>query len=147
MGLPLNDELNKVLDEIVKHIDALVMEEKKVANKKQAPQKQPKTEPAKTKPAKPEKAPAKPEKAPEKATKKVKPFNKVKVGDTVRFRVEGEEKEHKIMIVYKGINNIVAIMAEDEREVFSIRKTDFNKGIFNWKDRHGEEYNIIVTLK
>lgn len=128
MDLPLNDELNHLLDELVIYIDSLVMEEKKVANKKQAPAK---PEPEKVKPAK---------------TKPAKPFNIVEVGSTVQFQVEGEEVKHDIRIIYKGKNNIIAIMAEDETEVFNIRKQDFNKSIFQWTDRKGETYNIIVTL-
>lgn len=124
LDLTLNEEMNKVLDELVAFIDSKVNEKKKVANKK---------------------APTKPEKAPTK-TKKVKPFNKVNVGDVVKFQVEGEELEHDIKIIYKGKYNIIGVMVDDEKEVFLVRKADFNKGIFNWKDRHGEEYNIIVIL-
>lgn len=135
LDLELDEEKNHILDEVVNHIDSLVMEEKKVANKKA---------PAKTKPE--PKKPAKTEPAKTEKTKKVKLFNKVEVGDVVKFRVEGEEVKHDIRIIYKGINHIVGIMVEDEREVFVIRKTDFNKGVFEWIDRKGETYNIIVTL-
>ncbi len=151
MDLELTDEMNKVLDEVVIHIDGLV-EAEKVANKK-APTK---TEPAKTEPEKPAKTekvkpeklekPEKPAKKDKEAPKKVKPFNKVNVGDVVKFQVEGEEIKHDIRIIYKGKNNIIAIMADDENEVFNIRKTDFNKQVFAWTDKHGEQYNIIVTL-
>jgi len=137
MDFELDEKMNKILDEIVTHIDNMVNAEK-VANTK-APKVKTKEAPAKEAP---EKAPAKPEKAPE----EVKPFNKVNIGDTVRFRVEGEEIKHNIIIIYKGKNNLVGIMESDEQEVFLIRKTDFNKGIFSWTDRHGETYNIIVTL-
>lgn len=139
MDLPLNDELNHLLDELVIYIDSLVMEEKKVANKKQAPAK---PEPEKVKPVKtevqaPEKAPA----------KTIKPFNTIKVGDTFYLQVEGEEVTHSIKVIFKGKNNIVGIMEENEEEVFLIRKTDFNKQVFTWTDRHGEQYNIKVILK
>lgn len=142
LDLELDEEKNHLLDEVVNHIDSLVQAEK-VANKKAPakPEKAPEKAPEKPEKVKPEK-PEKPEKAPEKA----KLFNKVNVGDTVHFRVEGEEIEHDIRIIYKGKNNIIAIMKEDENEVFNIRKTDFNKQVFEWTDRHGETYNIIVTL-
>ena len=133
LDLELTDEMNKVLDEIVIHIDSLIQAEK-VANKK-APAKKGKEAPETPAPEKPAKT-EKPEK----------PFNKVNVGDIVLFRVEGEEIEHEILIVYKGKNNIIAIMKEDENEVFNIRKSDFNKQVFEWTDRKGEQYNIIVTL-
>lgn len=142
IDMPLNDTLNGILDELVIYIDSLVEADKakKVANKKQAPQKQPKTEKVKPEPAKTE------VQEPAKKGKDNKPFNKVKVGDTVYFRVEGEEVEHAILIIYKGKNNLIAIMADDETEVFNIRKKDFNKQVFEWTDRKGETYNIIVTL-
>jgi len=133
LDLELTDEMNKVLEEIVIHIDSLIQAEK-VANKK-APAKKGKEAPETPAPEKPAKT-EKPEK----------PFNKVNVGDIVLFRVEGEEIEHEILIVYKGKNNIIAIMKEDENEVFNIRKSDFNKQVFEWTDRKGEQYNIIVTL-
>lgn len=129
LDLKMTDEMNKILDEVVIHIDNLITTEK-VANKKA---------PAKTAKA-PEKV--KPEKSPE----KVKPFNKVNVGDMVKFQVEGEEIQHDIRIIYKGKSNIIAIMVDDETEVFNIRKADFNKQVFAWTDRHGETYNIIVTI-
>ena len=132
-NIPLNDEINGLLDDIVIHISNLV-EAEKVANKK-APAKPDKTE-----------APIKPEKVKPKKTEKVKPFDRVNVGDTVYFRVEGEEIDHEILIVYKGKKSLIAIMKEDEREVFPIGKTEFNKQVFAWKDRHNEEYNIIVTI-
>lgn len=122
--------LDKVLDILVMYIDSLVNEEKKEANKKV---------PAKKVANK--KVPAK-----EVPVKTGKPFNKVNVGDSVYFRVEGEEIEHEILIIYKGKSNIIGIMKEDEKEVFSIRKVDFNKQVFEWEDRRGEQYNIIVTL-
>jgi hypothetical protein len=134
LDMELTDEMNEVLDKVVNHIDSLAKADKsskKVANKKA---------PAKEAPAK--EAPAKTKKA----TKKVKLFDKVEVGDVVKFRVEGEEVKHDILIVYKGVNNLIGVMANDEREVFLIRKGDINKGIFNWTDRHGEQYNILITL-
>lgn len=126
IGYSYTKELNiKVLDILVMYIDSLVNEEKKEANKKV---------PAKEVPSK------------EAPVKTGKPFNKVNVGDSVYFRVEGEEIEHEILIIYKGKSNIIGIMKEDEKEVFSIRKVDFNKQVFEWEDRRGEQYNIIVTL-
>jgi transcription elongation GreA/GreB family factor len=140
LDLELNEEKNKVLDEIVNRINDLV-EKGKVANKKLL-----KTEkPEKEKPEKPEKEkPEKPEK--EKPEKPDKPFNKVNVGDTVYFRVEGEEIKHSIKIIYKGRKNVIGIMTDDEDEVFKIRKQDFNKQVFEWTDRKGETYNIIATI-
>ena len=129
MDLELTDEMHALLDEVVAHIvnheerKALKAEEK-VANKK-AP-----------KPEVPEK-PAKVE--------KVQPANKVKVGDIVRFRVEGEEIEHEIKVIYKSRYDVICI-SRDEREVFKVRKTDFNRLAFQWTDRKNETYNIIVTL-
>jgi len=138
LDLELTDEMNKVLDEIVIHIDSLIHAEK-VANKK-APAKKGKEAPETPAPEKP----AKTEKV--KPEKSAKPFDRVNVGDIVLFRVEGEEIEHEILIVYKGKSNIIGVMKEDEKEVFLIRKSDFNKQVFEWTDRHGEQYNIIVTL-
>lgn len=137
LDLHLNDEMNRILDEVVYHIDSLVMEEKKVANKKKAPKVEAKPEPAKTE----VQAPAK------EAPEKIKPFNNIKVGDTFYLQVEGEEIKHEILVIFKGRNNLIGVMKEDETEVFLIRKSDFNKLAFLWRDRKGEEYNIIVTLK
>ena len=149
LDLELTDEMNKVLDELVDYIDSLVKTEK-IANKKVKPQKTAKTEkeaPEKTEVQAPEKAPEK--EAPEKEApgKSAKPFDRVNVGDIVKFQVEGEEIKHDIRIIYKGKKNIIAIMVEDETEVFNIRKADFNKQMFSWRDRKSETYNIIVTLK
>ena len=141
LDLELTDEMNKILDEVVNYIDSLVDAEKhttkKVANTK-APKVEAKTEPEpeKVKPAKPE----------PKKVKAKKLFDKVKVNDIVRFQVEGEQVKHDIRIIYKGKANIIAVMVDDEQEVFNIRKTDFNKQVFEWTDRHGETYNIIVTI-
>lgn len=141
IGYSYTKELNiKVLDILVMYIDSLVNEEKKEANKK-VPAKE---VPSKEAPVK--KEPAKEVPAKEVPVKTGKPFNKVNVGDSVYFRVEGEEIEHEILIIYKGKSNIIGIMKEDEKEVFSIRKVDFNKQVFEWEDRRGEQYNIIVTL-
>ena len=123
--LELTDEMNKVLDELVIYIDSLVQAEK-VANKK-APEK------------------AAPEKAASKNNKAKKLADTLKIGDIVYFRVEGEEIMHPVKIIYKSKYDIIAI-TKDEREVFKIRKIDFNKQIFEWTDRKGETYNIIVTL-
>lgn len=151
IGYSYTKELNiKVLDILVMYIDSLVNEEKKEANKKVPAKKVAnKKVPAKEVPSK--EAPVKKEPAKEVPAKEVpvktgKPFNKVNVGDSVYFRVEGEEIEHEILIIYKGKSNIIGIMKEDEKEVFSIRKVDFNKQVFEWEDRRGEQYNIIVTL-
>lgn len=146
IGYSYTKELNiKVLDILVMYIDSLVNEEKKEANKKVPAKKVAnKKVPAKEVPSK--EAPVKKEPAKEVPVKTGKPFNKVNVGDSVYFRVEGEEIEHEILIIYKGKSNIIGIMKEDEKEVFSIRKVDFNKQVFEWKDRRGEQYNIIVTL-
>lgn len=140
MDIELDEEKNEVLDELVAFIDSLVQAEK-VANKK-AP-----TKPEKAEKVKPEKAPKKETKKETKKPEKVaKPFDKIEVGDIIQFQVEGEEVKHNILIVYKGTNNIIAIMKDDEREVFNIRRKDFDKGVFEWTDRHGETYNIIVIL-
>ena len=90
------------------------------------------------------KAPKKPAPAPE--AKEKKPADKIQVGNIVQFQVEGEEIQHDIKIVNIGKYNIIGVMAEDEKEVFNIRKSDFNKQVFAWTDRHNETYNIIVTL-
>ena len=120
----------------------------KVANKK-APKKDTKKDTkkeGKKEDKKPAKKPAKKEgkKEDKKPAKKI--TDKIEVGDIVKFQVEGEEIQHDIKIVYKGKNNIIGVMAEDEKEVFNIRKSDFNKQMFAWTDRHNETYNIIVTL-
>lgn len=136
--LTLNEEMNKVLDELVTYIDSLTATEK-VANKKalkveKEPEKvEPEPEPVKTEVQVPDK-PA-----------KNKPFNRVKVGDVIQVQVEGEEVKNSLLIVYKGKNNLVAVM-EDNEEVFKIRRVDFNKLAFQWTDRKGETYNITVTL-
>ena len=125
------DYLNPILDILVSIIQSGKSEGKKVANNKNL-------------------------KAPKKDTKKdtkkedkkedKKPAKKIEVDDIVKFQVEGEELQHNIKIVYKGKYNIIGVMAEDEREVFNIRKSDFNKKAFSWTDRDNETYNIIVTL-
>jgi hypothetical protein len=128
--IELTDEMNEVLDEIVVYIDSLINAEK-VANKKLL---------------KPEKT-AKPEKeAPTKKDKEIKLSDRVNVGDTVYFRVEGEEINHPVLILFKGKKNIIAVMKENEDEGFLISKSVFNKQVFEWTDRKGETYNIIVTL-
>lgn len=72
-------------------------------------------------------------------------LEKIKIGDVVKFRVEEEEIEHNIKIIYISRYDVIAI-TENEREVFKIRKIDFKNQVFEWKDRKGETYNIIVTL-
>ena len=132
------DYLNPILDTLVSIIQSGKTEGKKVANKK-AP------------------APQKPTEAPKKEEKKAPKNNKtnknkakkltdtIEVGDVVKFRVEGEEIEHLVKIIYKSKYDVIAI-TQNEREVFKIRKSDFNKQVFEWRDRRGESYNIIVTL-
>ena len=132
------DYLNPILDILVSIIQSGKTEGKKVANKK-APKKEEKKEPKKE-----DKKPAKPEKPENSKAKKL--TDTIEVGDLVKFQVEGEEIQHNIKIVYKGRYNIIGIMAEDEKEVFNIRKSDFNKHVFEWTDRNNATYNIIVTL-
>ena len=129
------DSLNPILDILVSIIQSGKSESKKVANNKnlKAPKKDTKKD-TKKEDKKEDKKPAK------------KITNKIEVGDIVKFQVEGEEIQHNIKIVYKGKYNIIGVMAEDEREVFNIRKSDFNKKAFSWTDRDNETYNIIVTL-
>lgn len=115
---------------------APIIEIEKVANKKVPPKKEEIEEKKDTK------------KATEKTTKsqpKENILEKIKVGDVVKFRVEGEEIEHPVKIIYLSRYDVIAI-TENEREVFKIRKIDFQKQMFLWKDRKGEEYNIIVSL-
>ena len=130
-----NDDLNDVLDDIVTHIlnmvDTKKVDTKKVAN----------TKPEKEKPEKPKK----PEKEKPVKPEKKKLLDTIKVGDMVKFRVEGEEVEHDIKIIYISRYDVIAI-TKNEREVFKIRKIDFNSQIFKWEDRKGEEYNIIITI-
>ena len=141
------DYLNPILDILVSIIQSGKAEGKKVASNKnlKAPKKDTKKE-GKKEDKKPAKKPAKKEgkKEDKKPAKKI--TDKIEVGDIVKFQVEGEEIQHDIKIVYKGKYNIIGVMAEDEKEVFNIRKSDFNKQAFAWTDRHNETYNIIVTL-
>ena len=99
----------------------------KVANKK-APKKDTKKEGKKEE-----------KKAPKKLT------DTIEVGDVVNFRVEGEEIEHPVKIIYISRYDVIAI-TKNEKEVFKIRKSAFNKQVFEWTDRNNESYNIIVTL-
>ena len=161
LDLKLNKEGNQILDILCTFIGSQTKAEKavdKVANKKA---------PTKEAPKAPEKAPEAPKEAPkaedklkapkkeEKSTstklkgnsnKEEKLSQTLKVGDKLKFRVEGEEIEHNITIVNIGKYHIIAIMTEDEKEVFNIKKADLDKQVFGWKDRHNETYNIIVTL-
>lgn len=134
LDIELNNEGNKILDILVEYIDSVALEEKKVANKKVIVKPQMKV------------VEEKKEKKEEKKEKKSKKLtDTIKVGDIIKFRVEGEEIEHPVKIIYISRYDIIAI-TKNEREVFKIRKIDFDKQIFEWKDRHGEEYNIIVTI-
>ena len=164
LDLKLNKEGNQILDILCTFIESQTKAEKavdKVANKKA---------PTKEAPKAPEKAPEAPKEAPKaedkpkapkapkepkepKETKLKGNSNKeeklsqtIKVGDKLKFRVEGEEIEHNITIVNIGKYHIIAIMTEDEKEVFNIKKADLDKQVFGWKDRYNETYNIIVTL-
>lgn len=141
LDIELNKEGNKILDILVAYIDSLVSEEKKVANKK-APKKDDKKEGVKVETEEKKKA----SKSELKENKEVNILDQIKEGDLVKFRVEGEEIEHNIEIVRIGKKYILCIMTTNENEVFNIRKSDFKKQIFNWKDKHNNEYNIIVSL-
>lgn len=149
LDLELSEEGNQILDIVVAFIDSTVTTEKKVANKK-APKKETTPEAPEATPEAPKKE-ATPKKAPKKESqlkgnKQANIVDKIKVGTVVKFRVEEEEIEHNITIVNIGKYNIIGVMQDDEKEVFNIRKSDFNKQVFGWRDRNGEEYNIIVTL-
>lgn len=139
LDLELNEEGNKILDVLVAFIDNTAVEEKKVANKKVLLKKEEKEE-KDTK-----KATEKTTKSQPKGNKENNILEKVQVGDIVKFRVEGEEIEHNIKIIYISRYDVIAI-SSNEREVFKIRKIDFQKQIFEWTDRKGETYNIIITI-
>ena len=99
LDLELTAEGNKLLDAIVDHIEGVVAIEK-VANKKaqQAP-KEAQQAPKKEAPA--PKAEQKKE-APKAEPKEPKEVNKIKVGDTVQFQVEGEEVIHGRTLKHKN---------------------------------------------
>ena len=94
----------------------------------------PKTE-AKEAPAQEAKeAPKKP-----KASNAKKLTDTIEVGDTVKFRVEDEETEHPVKIIYISRYDIIEI-SKNEREVFKVRKVDFNNQVFAWKDKIGRAH-------